>query len=75
MKCSAEPEVPTRMGPAEVAYAVLCGCDTAHRLSIEWDIHHKLASSLLAGAVEARLVVPTDGQRFLCVFDADKHCQ
>lgn len=69
------PDLPARMGPLEVAYAVLCGCDTNHRLGIEWDIDFRLAAALLEGAVEAKLVVSLGDGSYISVVDADKACQ
>ncbi len=50
------PEHQTRMGPAEVAAAVFCGCTTPERLAREWSITEGLARALLHGAHEAGLV-------------------
>lgn len=50
------PDLPTRLGPAEVAWAVHLGCSTPQRLAREWGITAALARSLILGAVEAGLV-------------------
>lgn len=51
-------DLPTRLGPAEVAWAVHLGCITPQRLAKEWGITAALARSLILGAVEAGLVEP-----------------